>query len=102
MSYDPLAALKKFNPSLVKKMMTNNQTAFAEGEIPIKIKYLIAMALDACEGSVNGVTSLARQALQNGATEKEIAEVLEILHHICGAGSIYAASNGLNALIESH
>ena len=95
MSFDPLRELKKINPSLAENMYRNKKTAFSEGVIPIKYKYLIAMALDASHGTSEGVATLSKLAIDKGANEQEIAEVLEVLHYICGGGSIYTASVGL-------
>ncbi len=96
MNFDPLESLKKINNSLYEKMNLESKDAFSKGEIPIKYKFLIAMALDAAHGAENGVTALANQAIENGATKQEIAEVLAVLHHVSGGGSIYAASVGLS------
>ena len=100
MSFDPLRKLKTVNPTLYKRMQETSETAFSNGKIPVKYKFLIAMALDACEGAENGVTSLAAQAIEQGATKEEIAEVLEVLHFVCGGGSIYTASIGLSKIEE--
>ncbi len=96
MTFDPLTALDKVNPELYKKMADNNKSAFCEGAIPVKYKFLLAMALDACEGATNGVTALTQRALEQGATREEIAEVLDVLHYVCGGGSIYTASIGMS------
>ena len=98
MAQDPLAALKKISPSLNKKMKNNSLDAFGKGSIPVKYKYLLAMALDAAAGTADGVAALAGEAVEAGATQEEIAEVLEILHYICGGGSIYTASIGLDKI----
>ncbi len=98
MSIDPLDKLKTIHPTLYKSMQKDNEKAFSEGKIPVKYKYLIAMALDACEGASNGVTALAMQAMEQGATKEDIAEVLNVLHFVCGGGSIYTASIGLSSI----
>jgi alkylhydroperoxidase/carboxymuconolactone decarboxylase family protein YurZ len=89
MTYDPLEALKKLSPNVTKKMEENSNDAFAEGDIPVKYKYLIAMALDAADGADDGVAVLGGEAIKHGATKDEIAEVLEILHYINGGGRFY-------------
>src|SRR6056297_1636865 len=96
MAFDPLATLDKVNPALYKKMKDNNKAAFSEGAIPIKYKLLLAMALDAAEGATDGVTAVTQLALNHGATKEEIAEVLNVLHYVCGGGSIYTASMGMS------
>jgi len=50
------------------------------------------MALDASEGTVEGVRSLAEQAMKAGATREEIVETLRVAQYICGVGSVYTAA----------
>jgi len=50
------------------------------------------MALDASEGAVEGVRSLAEQAMKAGATRQEIIETLRVAQYICGVGSVYTAA----------
>lgn len=98
MAENPLAVLEKLDPELLKMLGDNRQLALADGALPMKFKLLIAMALDAAHGASDGVGSLARQALQAGATKQEIAEALRITQLICGIGSIYTAARGLRGL----
>ena len=55
--------------------------AFEEGALQRKYKLLIAMAFDASYGAVNGVISLAQQAIKAGATKERLPKLLE-LHNI--------------------
>ncbi len=98
MAESPLAVFERLDPELLKMVGSNRELAFAEGVLPKKFKYLVAMALDAEHGAAGGVGSLARQAMKNGATKQEIAETLRIAHAICGAGSIFTAAQGLKEL----
>jgi alkylhydroperoxidase/carboxymuconolactone decarboxylase family protein YurZ len=100
MTFDPLLPLKKINPELYETMNKTSKISFSEGKIPVKYKYLIAMALDAAHGATDGVAALAQQAIAAGATEEDIAEVLEVLHYVCGGGSIYTAANGLSGIVN--
>lgn len=59
---------------------------------------LIAMALDASLGSVDGVKSLAQAAIQAGATKEEIMEALRVAQYISGGSSVYTASRALKEL----
>lgn len=68
------------------------ETAFLEGELDVKTKLLIAMALDAYSGSPNGVASLSKQAREAGATENEIKETIRVAYYIAGLKMLSAAS----------
>jgi alkylhydroperoxidase/carboxymuconolactone decarboxylase family protein YurZ len=48
--------------------------------------------LDASEGAVEGVKSLAEQAMKAGATREEIVETLRVAQYICGVESVYTAA----------
>lgn len=98
MSKPPLKAFETVDPELLKLLGNNREFALAEGALPRKFKLLIAMALDAALGAVDGVTSLAQQAMEAGATREEIAEALRVAHYISGARSVYTAGRGLNEL----
>jgi len=96
---NPLEVFETLDPELLKLVQSTRQFAVGEdGALPKKYKYLIALALDANEGAVGGVTGLARAAMQAGATKEEIAETLRITQYICGIGSIYTAANALKDL----
>ena len=56
----------KVDPRLLECVTKASDLAFCEGEIPIKYKLLIAMALDAAHGASKGVRSLAEQAMRAG------------------------------------
>jgi alkylhydroperoxidase/carboxymuconolactone decarboxylase family protein YurZ len=75
---------EKSNPELLKLVKATNDFALADGALPGKIKFLIAMALDASEGGVEGVRSLTEQAMKAGATREEIVETLRVAQYIWG------------------
>ena len=64
MSLTPLDIYKKLDPKFQEDIKKSNDFAFAEGSLPRKVKFLIAMALDASHGAVQGVKSLASAAMQ--------------------------------------
>jgi alkylhydroperoxidase/carboxymuconolactone decarboxylase family protein YurZ len=98
MAENPLAALEDLDPELLKRMQNDCEFAYRDGALPKKTKLLIAMSLDAAAGTAPGTASLARQAMQAGATKQEIAEALRVTHLISGAGSIYTAAAALKML----
>ncbi len=98
MTEHPLAALESIDPELLKRMKDDSEFTYSDGALSKKIKLLIAMSLDASAGTVQGTASLARQAMQAGATKEEISEALRVTHLISGAGSIYTAAAALKTL----
>ena len=59
-----LKIFEKIDPGLLKLVRTTNDFALAERTLPRKVKFLIAMALDASEGAVEGVKALVEQAMR--------------------------------------
>jgi len=47
---------------------------------------------------VNGVISLAQQAIEEGATKEEITEALRVAQHLSGVGCVYTAAQALKEL----
>jgi alkylhydroperoxidase/carboxymuconolactone decarboxylase family protein YurZ len=95
MPYDPLEALGRIDPEMLKRLREQNEFVYADGALPRKVKLLIAMAFDAAHGAENGVRSLAGQARKAGASTQEIAEALRVSCHLAGVGALYTASAGL-------
>ncbi len=95
MAESPLKTFETLDPELLKVVEANSQLALGDGALPKKYKLLIALALDASEGAVDGVKSLAGAAMQAGATKEEIAEALRVAQYICGVGSVYTAARAL-------
>jgi alkylhydroperoxidase/carboxymuconolactone decarboxylase family protein YurZ len=58
----------------------------------------MAMALDASQGTEEGVRSLALQALNAGATKEEIMEAIRVAQYICGVGCVYTAASAFKGL----
>ena len=77
-----------------------HQLAFVEGGIPLKYKFLIAMALDAVNGSTSGVKYFIMQAMKAGATKEEVMQAIRITHHGFGVGSVYTASSALKDILN--
>jgi alkylhydroperoxidase/carboxymuconolactone decarboxylase family protein YurZ len=98
MPEDPLKILEKLDPKLLKLVKDTREFAHADGALPKKFKFLIAMALDASHGTVQGTMACARGAMQAGATKEEIMEALRVVQYICGAGTVYTAAQALEQL----
>ncbi|ABE53178.1 carboxymuconolactone decarboxylase family protein [Methanococcoides sp. SA1] len=99
MPEDPLQIIADNDPEFVKLLDENLHNAFPENGIPYKYKLLMALSLDASKGAVNGVRSLALQALDAGATKEEIMQTIRITQYICGIGSVYVAANALQDVL---
>jgi AhpD family alkylhydroperoxidase len=98
MPENPLNAILKVDPELVKHMRSEDDWAFGDGALPRKMKLLIAIAYDAAHGAVAGVRSLARDAMKAGATKEEIGEALRVAYVLGGIGSVYVGSQGIAEL----
>lgn len=99
MAENPFAIYEKLDPEIYKHVQDTRKYVYSEGALPMKYKYLIALALDADHGAVHGVTTLAQRAMEAGVTKQEIAEALRITEYICGIGSLYTAANALKEIV---
>ena len=98
MAEHPLKTLERLDPELLRLVEDTQQFALGDGALPRKFKLLIALALDAADGAVDGVKSLAQAATRAGASKEEIAEALRVAQYINGVGSVYTASRALKEL----
>lgn len=95
MNGNPLETIRKLDPEFFGSVSQAREFAFREGALSGKVKYLIAMALDASHGAAGGVTALAGQAREHGASKEEIMEALQVANYISGVGCVYAAAFAL-------
>ncbi len=95
MSRDPLKIFEGLDLELLRLVGKTRELALAEGALPKKVKFLMAMALDASHGTVEGVRALAQAAIQAGATKEEIAETVRVAQYISGVGCVYTAAHAL-------
>jgi alkylhydroperoxidase/carboxymuconolactone decarboxylase family protein YurZ len=98
MAEHSLKIFEKIDPELLTLVRDTNAFALADGALPKKIKFLIAMALDASLGTVEGVKSLVEQAMKAGATKEEVVETIRVAQYISGVGSVYTAARALREL----
>lgn len=99
MNQNPLEFIKENDQALFNNISASRNLAFQDGALSLKNKLLIALALDASHSAVNGVISLAKQALDAGATKAEIMDALRVTYFISGVGSIYTAAQALNEIL---
>jgi len=95
----PLKVIMDKDPELFSLLENTRELSFAEDGIPLKYKFLIAMALDAANGAVDGVKVLAIQAMQEGATKEEVMQAIRITQYIFGVGSVYTAARALEDVL---
>jgi len=98
MSREPLKIFQMIDPELLKVVGNIRELALADGALPKKFKFLMAMALDASHGAVEGVRALAQAAIHAGATKEEIAETVRVAQYINGVGCVYTAARALEGL----
>ncbi len=98
MAENPLKVFEKLDPELLKLVENTRGLALNDGALPRRSKLLMAMALDASEGTEEGVRSLAQQALNAGATKEEIMEAIRVAQYICGVGCVYTAARAFKDL----
>jgi len=98
MAEHPLKVFEKIDPELFTLVRNTNTFALADGALPRRFKFLIAMALDASHGAVRGVRSLAEQAMKAGATKEEITETMRVVQYISGVGSVYTAADAFKEI----
>ena len=101
MAENPLQVFMEHDPLLMELVNQSRTLELSDGALPKKVKLLIAMALDAAHGAVNGVNALAREAMEAGATREEILDAVRVAHFICGVGSVYTSANGLKDVFKA-
>jgi alkylhydroperoxidase/carboxymuconolactone decarboxylase family protein YurZ len=92
---NPMKILENLDVEHYKIVERNREFAYADGALPKKFKMLLAMAIDASHGTIQGTMSCAMGAMQAGATKEEVLETLRVVGFISGIGSVYAAVQAL-------
>jgi alkylhydroperoxidase/carboxymuconolactone decarboxylase family protein YurZ len=98
MAEHPLKIFEKVDPELLQLVKKTDAFALDDGALPRRFKLLIAMALDASHGAVEGVKSLANQAIKAGATKEEITEAIRVAQYVSGVGSVYTAAHAFKEI----
>ena len=99
MADHPLQVFMEQDPQLMELITQSQTLELSDGALPKKFKLLIALALDAAHGAVGGVNALAREAMEAGATQEEILEVVRVVHFVCGVGPVYTSALGLKDVL---
>ena len=90
-----LRVLKEKDPEYAENLLENHERNFSDGNLSAKTKTLIALALDAANGDIEGVKALAKQAKGMGATEDELVEVAEVVEATKGFQGLATAIKAL-------
>jgi alkylhydroperoxidase/carboxymuconolactone decarboxylase family protein YurZ len=98
MAENPLKIIEKLDQELFRNVQATETLALTDGALPKKVKLLMAMALDASHGAVEGVKALTQQAIKAGATKEEIMETVRVAQFVSGAGCVYTAAHALKDL----
>lgn len=83
-----IAAIEERDPEFFRVTKELQELIFKESSLDQKTKLLISLAVDACEGSAQGVASVARALRGLGVTDQQIAEVLRITYFAKGNSTL--------------
>lgn len=100
MSGNPLDVYRKFDPKVIESFESLQDLALSEGALPQKIKLLIALAIDAEHGAIQGATALGRRAMKLGAKKEEIVEALRIAYYVGGNRALFTSAMVLQTLFK--
>jgi len=101
MSGNPLDVYKKFDSQTIECYENLETLTYSDGALSPKIKLLIAMAIDAEHGTVQGATALGKRAIKTGATKEEIVESLRVAYQIGGNSALFTSALVLQNLFRA-
>lgn len=100
MSGSPLDILIEFDPKVLESWKNMQELTFSEGALSAKTKVLMAMAIDAGNGALQGAIAIGKRAIKMGATKDEIVEALRVAYSIGGNEALFTSSLVLQALFK--
>ena len=100
MSGNPLDSYRKFDPEVIKSFENLQELALSEGELSQKVKLLIAMAIDAENGALQGAIALGNRAINLGATKEEIVETLRVAYYVGGNRALFTSARVMQNLFK--
>jgi len=100
MSGNHLDIYRKFDPKVITSFENLQDLALSEGELSQKVKLLIATAIDAENGALQGAIALGKRAIKLGATKEEIVEALRIAYYIGGNRALFTSALVLQNLFK--
>jgi alkylhydroperoxidase/carboxymuconolactone decarboxylase family protein YurZ len=99
-SGNPLDAYREFDPKVIGCFENLQELVFSEGALSQKFKVLIAMAIDAEHGAVQGATALGNRAIKLGATKDEIVEAARVAYYVGGNRALFTSATVLQDLFK--
>lgn len=91
--------MERFDPALLDKLEPWREQLLTEGVLPLRDKELIMSAMCGVVRFLPGFTIHAERALQNGATDRELFEVCELMLLIGGVPAYRESVLALEALL---
>ena len=76
---EPAARLRKDIPEVYEAYIAMTKAVIADGALPAKVKELIALAIGATRECDGCISSHARGAARQGASEAEVAEAMGVV-----------------------
>ncbi len=100
MSGSPLKFFEEFDPKILKNWQDVQELTFADGALSSKTKLLMAMAIDAGNGAMQGAIAIGSRAIKKGASKEEIVESLRVAYSIGGNEALFTSALVLQALFK--
>ncbi len=92
--------LRRAIPEAYQGFRELHQAAFAPGELPVKFKELIAVAIGVVEGCDGCIASHAQAAARAGATRQEAAEAIGVTFLMKGGPATIYGPRAYDAFCE--
>jgi alkylhydroperoxidase/carboxymuconolactone decarboxylase family protein YurZ len=100
MSGSPLQIFEEFDPKTLENWKRTQELTYSNGALNAKTKILMAMAIDAGNGALQGAIALGTRAIKVGATKDEIVESLRVAYSIGGNEALFTSALVLQALFK--
>lgn len=100
MSENPLDIFTEFDPSVLESWKNMQKLTFSDGALSAKTKVLMAMAIDAGNGALQGAVAIGKRAIKMGATKDEIVEALRVAYSIGGNEALFTSALVLQGLFK--
>jgi len=89
-----IKAIEERDKDFYEIMKNLQELVFSESSLDLKTKLMISLAVDACEGSEEGVKSISDTLRKMGVTDEQIAEVLRITYFTKGNSTLVTSLAG--------
>lgn len=100
MPVNPLDTYERYDAEVIESFKSLQDLVLSKGALSQKSKLLIAMAIDADHGALQGATALGRRAIELGATKEEIVEALRVAYYVGGNRALFTSALVLQNLFK--